>query len=158
MEPNLSPDPITSSQDAANVNTALQEGQTRSQRQIIAGIIIAGLIFVALIVLAVVFLMSDAGRTQQIRDIFIILMALESLLVGFVLVLLVVQLARLINLLQNEIKPILESTNETVSTLRGTTVFLSDHLTEPIIQLNGYLAALQRLVELLSLTRGKKNK
>jgi len=80
-------------------------------------------------------------------------MALESLFVGFVLALLVIQLARLINLLQNEIKPILDSTNDTANTLRGTAVFLSDQLTEPIIQLNGYLAALQKVVELFRLTK-----
>jgi hypothetical protein len=57
----------------------------------------------------------------------------------------------LTNLLQNEIKPILDSTNETVSTLRGTTQFVSEHLSEPIIKLNEYVAALQKLLELLRL-------
>jgi hypothetical protein len=78
------------------------------------------------------------------------------LILGFVLVLLIVQLARLINLLQNEIRPILESTNETSRTLRGTAVFLSDNLTEPVIKLNESLASLQRFLELIR--PGKRNK
>jgi hypothetical protein len=76
-------------------------------------------------------------------------MALESLVIGVVLVILVVQLAILINLLQNEIRPIIHSTNDTVNTLRGTVVFLSDNLAEPVIKLNEYLAAAKRFFELL---------
>jgi len=80
-------------------------------------------------------------------------MALESLLIGFVLVILIVQLARLTNLIQNEVKPILDSTNETVSNLRGTTAFLSANLVEPVIKLNEYLAALQKFTEILGIGR-----
>jgi hypothetical protein len=82
-------------------------------------------------------------------------MALESLLVGVVLVILMIQMARLTNLLQNEIKPILESTNETISTFRGTTQFLSDNLTEPVLKINEYSAGLQKLFEALGLIRKK---
>lgn len=116
---------------------------------------------VALIILIgfIIFLfLSPANTVAQIRDVFIILMALMSLLVGFVLVLLVFQLARLTNLLNNEIKPILESMNETVSTLRGTTTFLSDNLVEPVIKMNEYLAALQQVLTVLGLARRKSKK
>jgi amino acid permease len=75
-------------------------------------------------------------------------MALESLLIGAALVVLIIQLASLINLLQNEVKPILKSTNETVNTLRGTTEFLSENLVEPVIKLNSYLAGLKKLFDL----------
>ncbi|MES0361694.1 MAG: hypothetical protein ABUK20_12315, partial [Anaerolineales bacterium] len=65
----------------------------------------------------------------------------------------IVQLATLINLLQNEIIPIVESTNETANTLRGTAVFLSDNLSEPVIKLNQYMAGLMKLTELIGITR-----
>ena len=131
-------------------------GGISQTQKILIGLIVGFVFIVVLLILGVWFLSLDPQRTVLIRDIFIIFMALETLLVGFVLAILVFQLARLINLLQNEVKPILESTNETVSTLRGTTTFLSNHVTQPIIQLNGYLAAIQRFVELFSLTKGKK--
>ena len=83
----------------------------------------------------------------------IIVMALEFMFLGVALLVLIVQLATLINLLQNEIIPIVESTNETANTLRGTTVFLSENLTEPVIKLNQYLAGLTKLIQLLGLTR-----
>jgi hypothetical protein len=80
-------------------------------------------------------------------------MAIESLLIGLTLVILIVQMARLINLLQNEIRPILDSTNETVSNLRGTTAFLSDNLVGPVIKLNEYLAGLSQALKLVGLAR-----
>ena len=109
--------------------------------------------------LGLVFLLSpglSSGETvARIRDVFIIIMAFESLLIGAVLVILIFQMARLTNLLQNEIKPILDSTNETVSTLRGTSRFLSDNLAEPVIRLNEYAAGLQKLLEMFGITKIK---
>ena len=113
------------------------------------------MIILALMVLAIIFLLNPSTPTGKIRDIFIIFMALETLILGLTLVILIVQIARLINLLQNEIKPILESTNETVNTLRGTTTFLSENLVEPVIKLNEYLAALQKMLSLIGLARGR---
>ena len=120
-----------------------------NQKAAIIGGIIAVLVIIGTIVAFVFLLRSDDEITSRVRDVFIIFMALEFLVVGFVLIILVVQLARLTNLLQNEVKPILDSTNETVSTLRGTTRFLSDNLVEPVIKLNEYLAGFQSVVNLV---------
>ena len=76
-------------------------------------------------------------------------MALESLIIGIVLVILIVQLAVLINLIQNEIKPIMQATNETVNTLKGTSTFISNNIAEPVIKLNEYLAGFKKLLDLL---------
>jgi hypothetical protein len=94
-----------------------------------------------------------AERVAHIRDIFIIWLAIMSLLIGTALVILMIQMARLINLLQNEIKPILDSTNETVSHLRGTTVFLSDNLTEPVIKANEYIAGISQFLATIGFIR-----
>ena len=81
---------------------------------------VVAVVVVAALVLGIVFLARAEGdTTARVRDIFIIFMALESLVLGVAMVILIIQVATLINLLQNEIKPILDSTNETVSNLRG---------------------------------------
>jgi uncharacterized protein YoxC len=80
-------------------------------------------------------------------------MAFESIVIGVALVILVVQISTLINLLQNEVKPILKSTKETVDTLKGTTQFLSTNLVEPVIKLNGYLAGMKHLFDLFKFTK-----
>ena len=102
---------------------------------------------------AIIFLAKSPAAAANVRDIFIIFMALESFLVGAALIVLIIQLASLINLLQNEIKPILQSTSETVNTLRGTTEFLSENLVEPVIKLNSYLAGLKKFFDLLGIIR-----
>lgn len=136
-------------------NTKPDPEAVKQQRRTIAGIVIAAVVLITLMVLGIIFLAQDAGRTAVIRDIFIIFMALETLLIGLTLVILIIQLARLINLLQNEIKPILDSTNETVSTMRGTVTFLSDNLTEPVVKLNETFAAFGEVKNFLKALRGK---
>ncbi len=126
--------------------------QEKQQRKIIIVVSIAALVILGSLIAGVVVLAQPSTDTARVRDIFIILMALESLLLGVSLIILIVQLARLMNLLQNEIKPILESTNETINTLRGTTVFISDNLVEPVIKLNSYLAALTQFFDILNLS------
>lgn len=122
-------------------------------------IAIVAIVVLACMITSLVFLLTARPEvTAQIRDVFIIVMAFESLLVGFVLTILIVQLAKLTNLLQNEIKPILLSINETISTLRGTTAFLSDNLAEPVIKLNSYLAGLGELFSLIGLSRKSDKK
>jgi hypothetical protein len=125
----------------------------RKQRWTLAGIIAGVIILLAGIVVAVIFLAKSPAAAANVRDIFIIFMAFESLLIGAALVVLIIQLASLINLLQNEVKPILKSTGETVNTLRGTTEFLSENLVEPVIKLNSYLAGLKKFFDLFNIIR-----
>ncbi len=118
-----------------------------------------GLVVLAILILtglAVYFLYQPETPTNKIRDIFIIFMAVQSLVIGFTLVILIIQLARLINLLQNEIKPILDSTNDSMNTLRGTIAFISDNLAEPVIKVNETLAAFKQLGDFFKFTKGKK--
>jgi hypothetical protein len=133
--------------------SAIDKIALRRRRNIIIVVSIGAVLFVALVIFSIWYLLQPTTQTQQIQDVFVIFMALESLVVGVALVVLVVQLATLINLLQNEVRPMLESTNETLNTLRGTTAFLSENLVEPVIKLNEYLAGLQRVLELIGLKR-----
>lgn len=124
---------------------AVSQATNRKKLWIMVGAISGVVIVLALLGLVVYALLQNDTRTANIRDIFIIFMAFESLIIGAALVVLIVQVASLINLLQNEVKPILESTSDTVNTLRGTTEFLSENLVEPVIKLNSYMAGLRRL-------------
>ena len=106
---------------------------------------------VAILILAVYVLLQPGTPTERWRDVFIIMVAFESLVIGIALVVLLVQLASLINLLQNELRPILEATSETVNTLRGTAEFLSESVVQPVIKLNSYLASMRRVLELIGI-------
>lgn len=143
----LQPPPLTPEQLAA------QREAERQQRTIVIVAIIAVVAILAFIVGSVIFLLQPGTPTDRIRDIFLIFMALESLLIGVALIVLIIQVASLINLLQNEVRPILQATNETVNTLRGTAEFLGENVVEPVIKLNSYLAGLQRVIELMGIKR-----
>jgi hypothetical protein len=129
---------------------------TPEQKRAVIGVVIAFIILLVLIIATTIYLLQPTTNTAKIRDVFIIFMALQSILTGMTLVILMIQLARLTNLLQNEIKPILDSTNETMNNLRGTTNFLSDNLVEPVIKLNEYTAGLSQFMQALGLSRKPK--
>ena len=112
-------------------------------------VIIGVIVLVALLAVAIYFLLQPTTPTDRIRDVFIIVVALESLVIGVALIVLIVQLASLINLLQNEVRPILTATSETVNNLRGTAEFLGENMVEPVIKLNSYLAGMNRVIELM---------
>jgi len=125
----------------------------RKQRWIVAGIVAAVLLVLAAVGTAVYFLVQPGSPTGTIRDIFIIFMAFESLIIGAALVVLIIQVASLINLIQNEVRPILQSTSETINTLRGTTQFLSENLVEPVIKLNSTLAGFRKFLGLFGVSK-----
>ncbi len=122
-------------------------------KRLMVGVIAGAVVALALLGLAIYFLLQPATPTDRIRDIFIIVVALESLVIGVALIVLIVQLASLINLLQNEVRPILKATSDTVNNLRGTAEFLGENVVEPVVQLNGYLAGLYRMLELMGLKK-----
>ena len=123
------------------------------EKKPVLAIVIGALILVGLIV-GLFFLARAEGQVvSQVRDIFIILMALMMVVIGVALVVLIIQLANLTNLLQHEIKPILNSTTDTVNTLKGSVRFLSDNVSEPVIKLNESLASIKKLVDIFRLKR-----
>jgi hypothetical protein len=130
-----------------------QTAQEKQMKRTLAGIIAGGVILLALLGAAIYFLLQPATPTEKIRHIFIIVVALESLVIGAALVILIIQMASLINLLQNEVRPILKATNETVNNLRGTAEFLGENVVEPVIKLNSYLAGLNRMLELMGIKK-----
>ncbi len=83
------------------------------------------------------------------RDIAIILLALESIIIGITLIVLVIQVIRLVKLLREEVIPILRSTQETVGTVRGTATFMSDHLVQPVVKASSYAAGARQAVNTL---------
>ena len=133
--------------------TAEQLEQERQMKRIMTGVAIGAVVLIVLLGLAIFYLLQPATPTDKIRDVFIIVVALESLIIGVALIVLVMQLASLINLLQNEVRPILKATNDTVNNLRGTAEFLGENVVEPVVKLNSYLAGLTRMLELIGIKK-----
>lgn len=139
---------ITENQPKA-LPAGTSSGLEKKQTGMVIALIGGAVILIALLAVGIFFLAKNPQAASNVRDIFIILMALVLIVIGLALIILIIQLSILINLLQNEIKPILNSTNETIDTLRGTASFLSANLVEPVIKLNEYLAGVKKLIDLL---------
>ena len=133
--------------------TPEQLEQEKQMKRTMTAVVVGVVILLILLGVAIYFLLQPATPTDKIRDIFIIVVALESLVIGVALVVLIVQLASLINLLQNEVRPILKATSDTVNNLRGTAEFLGENVVEPVIKLNSYLAGLNRMLELMGIKK-----
>ena len=133
--------------------TPEQIEQDKQMKRTMIAVVIGVVILLVLLGVAILFLLQPSTPTDKIRDIFIIVVALESLIIGVALVVLIVQLASLINLLQNEVRPILKATTDTVNNLRGTAEFLGENVVEPVIKLNSYLAGLNRMLELMGVKK-----
>ncbi len=92
------------------------------------------------------------------RDIAIIVLAIESFIVGVILIILLWQIRHLIVMLRQEIKPVLASTQETADTLRNTTRFMSKRVTRPVVDLVSLAAGVrQGLVALRRQNRERRN-
>lgn len=130
-------------------NQPVSNQEQEGKRGATIAIIVAVVLVIAIIAGIVVLSLQDGGTVTKVRDLFIILMALMTFVIGLALVILMVQIADLTNLLKNEIKPIMHSTTDTVNTLKGTVRFMSDNLTEPVIRLNQSLAGIKKIVQLI---------
>jgi NADH:ubiquinone oxidoreductase subunit K len=136
---NQTPSSTQASVENANLGPALPE-PTKTNTKVMAIVIaIVVLVLVALIA-CIALLYTHPVATATIRDIFIIALAVTSLAIGLLLLVLVFQMQSLIALLRNEIKPMLTNANQTVNTVRGTAVFVSDNLVKPTISVASFAA------------------
>jgi hypothetical protein len=88
----------------------------------------------------------------SLRDLSIVIVALEVIVINVMLVVLIIQITRLIRLLRDEVLPILYSTQETVSTVRGTATFVGDRVVQPVVRISSFTAGVRGAVA--SLFRG----
>ena len=116
---------------------------------VVAGVVVTLIVAVAFIALLVYLANNYADTILVVRDIFIIALGLMSCLSGIVLILMLIAVTRLVNMLEFELKPILMKTNETLGTIRGTTVFMSQNVVRPMTTASSYMAGIRRGVNTL---------
>lgn len=116
---------------------------------VVIGVVVI-VVFTLVLILGVLWLAGNyPAQIEAVRDVFVIALALESCLFGVVLMLMLIMLIRLVNTLEFEIKPILEQTNETMGTIRGTSNFVSKNVVQPVARAGGYVAGFRRGVKVL---------
>lgn len=85
----------------------------------------------------------------DIRDIALVILALESIVIGLALVFTLLELRSLTRLLKDEIAPMLGTAKETVTIVKGTTDFVGESVVRPMIKVASVGAAAKRAAQML---------
>ena len=91
-----------------------------------------------------------ASRVGLVRDVFIIVLGLETLLIVIAFAGLIIQLVRLVALFQSEVKPILQNTRETVDTAKGTAQFIGKNVAGSVVGFSAFVAGLSKFIRELA--------
>jgi hypothetical protein len=94
-----------------------------------------GVAVVVILIIASFVLMISGGVTGVVRDILIILLALESML--------------LVRMLRDEVRPLISSAQETINSARGTTQFVSRKIVTPTAGAAANVARVTRMFQVL---------
>jgi len=84
-----------------------------------------------------------------LRDAAIVFLALESIVIGVLLAITILQIRSLVRLLREEIKPLLDSANDTMSTVKGTTHLVSDTIVNPLVKVSSYATGTSQAIKSL---------
>ena len=123
----------------------ISEPQQRiSPRVIWISVISVSVLLIALIGFVIWMAFAFPERVEAMRDVFIMLFALVSCSAVVVMMMMLVAMIRLINMIDYELRPILEKTNETVTMVQGTTNFVSKNVIQPAIETTSFIAGVRR--------------
>ena len=132
------------------INSKINNGRNEpSLRKLAVSLGVIMLLLVAGLVLFGMFLLRNPDLTRTLRDLVIIVLALEMLVMGIAIIVVTIQLARLLHLIRHEIKPILEQASDTIVALRSIARLVSDNVAAPVVKLGGTLAGAVRFLRII---------
>ena len=98
---------------------------------------------------------------QIFRDIFVLILILESVVLIAALAILMLQTAGFLIMLKTEIKPILDNARETTRLSKATAQFINTNAVDPLIQIksffSGLLAFLRELIRIRGLVAAEES-
>lgn len=119
----------------------MQMTQLTTKQKIAIGV--GALVVTAMLALVLWFLLTHPVVTGAITNISIIILALVVLVMNVFLIVMMWQIIRLIDFLLFELKPVLQSLQETTNTVRGTASFVSEEVSSPIIGVSAKAAGVK---------------
>jgi len=149
------PAPTAEAASTARTTQATPEpsaDELRKRRLILYGSIAGLVVLLILLALAVYWAVQPQNQefARGARDVAIIFLAFLSIVIGAMLIALLYQVTMLTLLLRDEVKPMLETINETMNTVRGTTMFMSNNIVDPTIKVASTLSGVWRTLETLA--------
>ena len=85
---------------------------------------------------------GSANYFEYLRGLFDIIVSIATMLIIISIGVLIVQIARFVNLLRSEVKPITEDTKQAIKNVRVTSEFVQKNAVKPVIKGQSFLAAI----------------
>ncbi len=108
-----------------------------------------GVAVVVILIIASFVLMIRGGVTGVVRDIVIIFLAIESVVLVGLMVALVIQMMLLVRMMRDEVRPLITSAQETINSARGTTQFVGRKIVTPTASAAANIAQVRRMFQVL---------
>jgi hypothetical protein len=138
----------------------LSGGLGASRTPAIVAAIVAFVLLLVLVIFGVI-LFNHPVAAAKLRDIFIILLGIQSIFIGLLMIVAVVaiiyvalKMYDLTQFIQNELRPMLRRTDDTIRTVQSRTVFISDAAVKPVIEVMSWGAEIKAMVR--AFTRPRK--
>jgi hypothetical protein len=90
------------------------------------------------------------STVEIVRDWSIIILALSTIVTQVIMVLLLLEVRSLSKMLRENILPILQSADETVRTVRGTSVFMTDNVVTPVVRVSSIAAGVSEALRVIA--------
>jgi hypothetical protein len=127
----------------------------------ILAVVVLVAVLMAGVILFGVFMFRSPATAATLRDIFLVVLGVQSMIIGLLLiavlvslVYLVLKLYDLVHLVQTELRPIMQQADDTVRTVRSRAVFISDSAVKPVIEVMACVAAVKSIIR--SFTRSER--
>jgi hypothetical protein len=133
-------------------SAGVSAGLSASRKPAIIAAVVALVILAALIAIGVL-LFNNPPVAAVLRDIFIILLGIQSVIIGLLMIVAVVAIIYvalkvydLIQFVENELRPMLERADDAVRTVQSRAVFMSDTVVKPVIEVMSYVSAVKSII------------
>jgi hypothetical protein len=138
----------------------LSAGLGSSRKPAIIGGLVIVVILAAFVALGVL-LFNNPDATSRLRDIFIILLGIETMIIAVLILLLLIALVYvalklydLTQFVEDEVRPMLNRADDAIRTVHSRTVFIADTAVKPVVDVMSYIAAVKSVIR--TFTRPRK--
>jgi hypothetical protein len=152
--------PATSHSAGPNLPEIEQRGAAGNRLPMLAAVALAVVLVIGIVLFAV-FMFRNPAAAATLRDIFLVVLGVQSVIIGLLLiallvaiVYLVLKLYDLVHFFQTELHPIMQQADDTVRTVRSRAVFISDSAVKPVIEVMACVAAVKSIIQ--SFTRSER--
>ena len=113
---------------------------TTKQKVLIASAVTA---MIAVTIFVLWYLLTHPVFTAGVRNISLIVVAITLVVLDVAMLILLIQVIKLLQFLLIELKPVLQSLQETSNTVRGTANFVSERVADPTIEVSSKAAGVK---------------